>query len=274
MPARIYVDGLKYGRLLILEDMGGNPKHVRCRCDCGIEKTFKYAHIQEGRTKSCGCLHKELASERASKMHDAKTTHGLSGNRAYAIWCGMKQRCGNPKSKFYSCYGGRGIKVCEKWLDSFEAFISDMGFPPRNHTIDRINNNGNYEPTNCRWASRSDQQSNRRVNRLLTFEGRTQTATQWADELSLPRQTIFNRISQNWPIEKILSPDKFLTTEGLKFGGIANGLRQRQKTHCKHGHEFSEQNTSWYKGARRCKPCHASRQRQRLARLKTPHLLT
>lgn len=131
-----------------------------CRCDCGNQKIISLAELKRGTTKSCGCWNSEVQS---SFMIDYSTKHGKSNTPEYSIWKGMKERCNNPKNKSYHNYGGRGIKVFDRWLDSFENFINDMGErPSKNHQLDRINNDGNYEPSNCKWSTRSENTINKR----------------------------------------------------------------------------------------------------------------
>ena len=233
-----------------------------CQCECGNVNVVKASHLKEQRTRSCGCLRTELASARATAGVPRKHMDGHSKLHEYGLWQNMKSRCFNKSNKAYAHYGGRGVTVCERWM-TFTNFHADMGPRPPNCSLDRINNDGNYEPGNCRWVDKKTQQNNTRNNRRITHNGKTQTATQWADELGINHGTLLERARRGLSVEKILEPSKMRDLSGLALGGSANGERQRSKTHCKHGHEFNEENTSWYRGNRSCRACHRRREAER-----------
>lgn len=153
------LSGQRFGRLLVIRREGSRNGRATwyCKCDCGNYKVVIGKNLKNGKTSSCGCLHKELLSKRSK-------THGMTGKRLYRIWHDMKNRCEYSKDKKYSYYGGRGIKVCNEWSSNFESFMTWALSNGYNDllTIDRINNDGNYEPNNCRWITMKEQCSNRR----------------------------------------------------------------------------------------------------------------
>jgi hypothetical protein len=185
--------GNVYGRLSVVRHMpdGGKKSVWLCRCSCGTEKAIARQLLVSGRAMSCGCLSRELAAERNATHGHCK---GYVSSKAYTAWQNMRRRCFEKTNKRFAEYGGRGITVCERWL-SFENFLSDMGEPPSpKHSIDRVDNHGNYEPGNCRWAQSDVQMKNRRNARLLTFNGRTQNLCDWAAEIGIKSDTLAARI--------------------------------------------------------------------------------
>jgi hypothetical protein len=165
--------GMRFGRLVAVErvanDARNNSQRWRFICDCGSEKVATVAKVRSGDTRSCGCWQRECAREviqwvrpegKASHLYK----HGMSGTPEHAVWNAMIGRCTCPSATYFKHYGGRGITVCERWRNSFENFYVDMGpRPSSKHSIDRIDNDGNYEPNNCRWVTKSDQMKNRRA---------------------------------------------------------------------------------------------------------------
>lgn len=154
--------GERYGKLVFVNYAGrkSNQTYWNLKCDCGTEFAAYAGNVVRGLTTSCGCVHSVLSSEAATKHGDTK---GLSKSSEYACWVQIKTRCHNPNYREFRYYGGRGIKVCDRWIGSFENFLSDMGRKPSpKHSIDRIDTNGNYEPGNCRWATASEQRINQR----------------------------------------------------------------------------------------------------------------
>ena len=138
--------------------------------------------------------------------------HGLTKTPTHRTWSSMKDRCLNPKCYSYQDYGGRGIRVCQRWLDSFPMFLEDMGIRPEGKTLDRRDVNGNYTPENCRWATPEEQSNNVRSNILLEFQGKTQSLALWAREMGLTRAAIQYRLHRGWSMERTLTTPKNLRT--------------------------------------------------------------
>lgn len=190
--------GNTYGRLTILR-AGQKPYYVICSCSCGTIKETRLQRITSGYTRSCGCLSRELTAKRS-------ITHGFAGTPIHRCWTSMLSRCRNPKVPNFPLYGGRGITVCERWT-SFANFLADMGNRPGSASLDRIDNNGNYSPANCRWAIGPEQQRNRRSNTLLTIDGQTHCISEWAEIAGLKPNTIHERLRRGWlPASAVTSP--------------------------------------------------------------------
>lgn len=189
--------GKRFGRLMVIAKAGKRSDRYicwLCKCDCGNEIIVPGVSLKSGNTKSCGCLKKE-------KLIKRNTTHSKSNTLTYHIWQVMKNRCSNPDYKHYKDYGGRSIIVCERWL-KFENFLADMGEAPKGLSIERTNNDLGYCKENCIWATRKQQNRNKRSNLLIEFNGKTQCVSAWAEELGIHRNTLFTRLNRGWSIEK------------------------------------------------------------------------
>jgi hypothetical protein len=174
-----------------------------CRCSCGTIKDVRGYTLTGGRSRSCGCLRNETTIR-------TKTTHGKAKkyDRApeYQVWAGMKNRCSDPKSDRWMRYGGRGIRVCERWLDSFENFYADMGDRPGpGYQIDRIDNDGNYEPGNCRWVTRLVNANNKESSRMIEFQGKVQSLSSWARQVGLTKGALETRLNAGWSVARALT---------------------------------------------------------------------
>lgn len=168
-----------------------------CRCECGTEKERTLNEVV-GHSKSCGCLRREVTGDRSR-------THGLTRSRIYDVWIAMRARVENPSDDSYPNYGGRGIKVCKRWL-SFKNFYTDMGSAPFvGATIERKDNNGDYSPDNCKWATRTEQNNNTRRNRFIEANGERLTLSQWGRKAGLSPQIVRYRLDAGWTPEAVLS---------------------------------------------------------------------
>ncbi|GAB6728147.1 hypothetical protein [Streptococcus uberis] len=187
--------GQRFGRLLVIERLPQKPytkATYKCKCDCGNEIVVRSSNLATGHSTSCGCLVRK---------------HGLAKKeRLYNIWVGMRQRCNNESSKDYPKYGGRGIEICDEWNDylSFRNWATSNGYSD-NLSIDRIDVNGNYEPSNCRWADYKTQANNQSNNHLITFNGRTKNIKQWSEETGISNVTILTRLTRGWSIDRSLT---------------------------------------------------------------------
>ena len=211
MTKNINLIGKKIGKLTVIQldhiktkfydNRPRDYKYYRCLCDCGNEKIVVESSLIKGVTKSCGCLHKKRAKE-------ANIKHGLKGTRIYNIWRNMKSRCLNEKDFHYKYYGQRGITICNEWINdikSFHDWAIKNGYA-ENLTIDRIDVNGNYEPSNCRWVPQYIQNRNTRKNIIINYQGEKHCLKDWCNILDLNYQKALRRISQlKWEPEKALT---------------------------------------------------------------------
>jgi hypothetical protein len=199
------VVGETFGRLTILGEAPhrGDKRRARCRCACGSERVVALSDLRAGHIRSCGCARSDLLRAR-------NTRHGMTrrGSKApeYVAWVSARRRCETPVDTHYAAYGGRGIRMCDRWRASFEAFFADMGPKPTpKHSLDRIDVNGHYEPGNCRWADAATQARNTRRNVVLTFQGLSLCLTDWCARLGLKRGTLERRLGNGWPVERALT---------------------------------------------------------------------
>lgn len=187
-PAAKDISGLRSGRLVAVSYLGVGGKW-QCLCDCGSESNVAGADLRRGKVRSCGCLKLEI-----SKTGDLRRTHGLSHSPEYSSWSSMIRRCLNPKASGYHRYGGRGISVCAEWVDDVSRFVMDMGPRPPNCSLDRIDFDGNYEPSNCRWATAQEQSENMSTTVLVTANGKTMSLSSWGRQLGMSAGALKHRI--------------------------------------------------------------------------------
>ena len=230
MSRIVIKEGQRFGRLVILKELpfkylpnGRRVRNFLCKCDCGNIKDVSINHLCYGGTKSCGCL-------------TIKYPKGITSSALYRKWAAMKQRCFNPKLPNYKDYGGRGITMCDEWRWDFMAFRKwslENGYS-RELSIDRIDNDGNYEPSNCRWATRKEQMNNRRCTHYLTFRGETHTIQEWSKIQKIKKSTIEMRLRMGWSVEKTLSAPleihrKYKEEEKIAIKeGYRNGMRAKE----------------------------------------------
>ena len=201
MTRAVDLTGQVFGRLTVVGAAPHRPDPRRracwrCSCSCGATKEVRADHLTSGASQSCGCQIGALAKLRA--------THGKTRTPEYRVWGAMIERCHSPSSKAFRFYGGRGIMVCDRWRD-FAAFIADMGPRPGNDLqLDRIDNNGNYEPGNVRWATRKENCRNRRDNLLVTIDGATKSVAEWSEVAVVKPETFYRRVKRGWDPEAAL----------------------------------------------------------------------
>lgn len=203
MHKSIIKAGDKYNRLTAIKFNHRDDTYRQYwlfKCDCGNEKILSVNCVKMENNKSCGCLKKETTKNQGEK----NKTHGMVNTKVYHSWESMKQRCLNKNDSGYRHYGNRGITICKEWL-KFKNFYHDMGDRPRNKSLDRIKNNQGYCKENCKWSTSKEQANNRRTNRLLTHNGKTQNISQWAKELKLNPFLLYCRRRRGWSVKKTLT---------------------------------------------------------------------
>jgi len=190
--------GQRFGRWTVLSFSHQNSRKNNmwlCRCDCGTERTVTARSLKNGRSASCGC----------GRSVKAAISPGLHRHPLYPSWIQMKGRCYNTNHLEYPNYGARGIYVCERWRNNFAQFLEDVGERPKNHTLDRIDNDGPYSPDNCRWATLSTQARNTRQAHHLEYDGKKMTVVEWATELNMSPATLYTRLRLGWSDERVLT---------------------------------------------------------------------
>lgn len=247
MTEKIDMIGKRFGRLTVIRENGrakNGALMYLCECDCGNFVTVRGLSLRKGDCKSCGCLRKEVSSV-------GNSTHGHSNERLFNVWRCMIKRCYDVNHTAYHRYGGRGIRICDEWLNNYEAFRDFMlanGYPedagPYEYSIDRINNDGNYEPSNCRVVTASIQSLNKSNNHRISFKGEEMTITEAAKKCNLTNQQVFNRLNKGWTMKRALtqpltqtytytaSGQKHTIAEWAQLMGTTDAvIRGRLKTH-------------------------------------------
>lgn len=196
MPKKIEVVGLKSGRWTVLRRDESKSMYCICRCECGTVKSVSLSSIRQQKSKSCGCLQADNGPP--------NKRHGMTQTPTYKTWSHMLYRCLNESSASYPNYGGRGITVCKEWL-SFDAFFADMGVKPAGTSIDRIDNNKGYSPTNCQWSDKRAQANNRRTSRLINWNGEERTLADLSRIAGISIGSFWSRLNSGWSIERIMT---------------------------------------------------------------------
>ena len=197
---KIDLTGTRYSRLVAIKysRTGSGYKGWECMCDCGNTVVVHTQSLRRGLTKSCGCLQQE-----------SRTKHGKYKTLEYNTWRRIKSRCVDKSKHNYYLYGGRGIKVCDRWVNSFENFLEDMGErPSKDHSIDRIDNDGDYSPENCRWATKQQQIDNKRNSITINYKGKKLTPKQAAAEYGLNAHTLRGRVRRGWSCVEVIEGKK------------------------------------------------------------------
>lgn len=204
MSRFIDLTGQRFGKLYVIKyHHSNNGAYWLCKCDCGNETILRGSYFRYGSTKSCGCGSKEQARKNCEKHR--LSGHLMSRTRIYEIWKNMKRRCYSETNKRYANYGGRGITICQEWQNDFYAFYDwamANGYTD-DLTLDRINVNGNYEPSNCKWSTWKEQANNQTRNHYITYNGETKTLKQWSEAFSIPYGAFQHRVKRGWSMERI-----------------------------------------------------------------------
>ena len=221
----VNLSGQRFGRWLVVKEFPriGQCRQWLCKCDCGTESRIYHTNLTCGKSKSCGCLSRDLASTR-------NRTHGMRHTRIYNVWYSMIRRCEDETDSHYDDYGGRGIKVCERWHD-FSAFWEDIKdiYKP-DLTIDRKDNNGNYEPGNIRFADRKTQSNNRRSNLNVTINGVTMNIMQWAEKTGIDATVIYARIDLGWDLLRAVVTPVFQPRRIAAYGMLLTIQQWQERT--------------------------------------------
>lgn len=223
MKYKLDLTGQRFGQLVVQRKIKyeKNTTWWECLCECGKYKTIKRTQLVAGSTKSCGCF-------RPKGENNPYWKHGRTDTLMFHVWKMMRQRCSDKNNKSYKNYGGRGIKVCERWDKSFKAFIDDVGErPTAQHSIDRIDNSKGYEPGNVRWATRKEQARNKRDTRWITAFGQTLSLIEQCEKYGMKQQTVWLRLHLGWsaedaltrPIRKVNRPDRMAPTQAEANAG-------------------------------------------------------
>jgi hypothetical protein len=196
---RFIEPGTRYGRTVVVRELEReNPRRIALKCDCGVEHVSFFGDVWRNQVTSCGCYRLEAIKR---GLH---ATHGHFHRSEYAIWNSMVGRCHRPKDSNFHRYGARGIEVCERWRKSFENFFADMGpRPSPTHSVERRDNDGDYEPNNCRWATPKEQGRNRRNNRRHDYQGLSLTGPEWAERVGKP--VVAGRLERGWTVERAIT---------------------------------------------------------------------
>lgn len=215
----VFIDltGQRFGRWTVLEKHHSEPSRgwfwlCRCSCEDKTEKVVRGSILKNGDSQSCECLKRETTA-------NINKSHGMTGTPTYQSWQNMKKRCYNENDEAYINYGSRGIKVCDRWLDSFENFLADMGVMPEGHTIERVDNNGIYEPTNCIWLIRAEQNKNKTTSLWIEYNGETKIQEDWARQYNISSSALNYRLKLGMSFEEAINKEVSERTVLYRYNG-------------------------------------------------------